>query len=108
MRTDFRNVLRWLARPGACHHRNPEDEVQLKAGVTLAVLSLLAVSCGYSIKTSTDYDRTVNFSSYNSFFMMKGNSSGNPLLDQRVADDVRAALTSKGWAEVPEGEGRAA
>jgi hypothetical protein len=39
---------------------------------------------------------------------MKGNPSGNPLLDQEVARDVEAALTSKGWEEVPEGEGHAA
>ena len=73
-----------------------------------AVVAVMTVGCGYSIKTSTDYDHTVNFSNYHTFFMLKGNSSGNPLLDQRVTDDVRRALESKGWAEVPEGEGRAA
>lgn len=82
--------------------------MQSKGITTAALAILLTAGCGYSIKTSTDYDRTVNFSNYNTFFMMTGNSSGNPLLDQRVAGDVRAALTSKGWAEVPAGEGRAA
>src|SRR5207245_9505672 len=82
--------------------------MNVKGITTVATVALLTVGCGYSIKTSTDYDRTVNFSNYNTFFMMKGNTSGNPLLDQRVTDDVKAALTSKGWAEVPEGQGRAA
>jgi hypothetical protein len=45
---------------------------------------------------------------YHTYFMMKGSSSGSPLLDQRVIDDVREALTTKGWERVPEGEGRAA
>jgi hypothetical protein len=77
----------------------------LISGVAVA---LLTVGCGFSIKTATDYDRNVKFSNYNSFFIMKGNSSGNPLMDQRAQADVESALTSKGWAEVPQGEGQAA
>src|SRR2546428_12502152 len=73
-----------------------------------AAAALLTVGCGYGIKTSTDYDRSVRFSSYNSFSIMKGNSSGNPLMDQRAQTDVRTALTSRGWTEVPEGAGQAA
>ena len=76
--------------------------------ITGAAVALLTVACGYSIKTSTDYDRSVRFSNYDSFFIMKGNSSGNPLMDQRAQDDVVGTLTSKGWIEVPEGEGQAA
>src|SRR6476659_5724180 len=76
--------------------------------ITGAAVALLTVACGYSIKTSTDYDRSVRFSNYDSFFIMKGNSSGNPLMDQRAQDDVVGTLTSKGWIEVSEGEGQAA
>src|SRR5713101_4334176 len=76
--------------------------------VAAGALALFSTACGYSIKTSTDYDHNVTFSNYHSFFMMKGNSSGNSLMDQRAADDVESALTSKGWMEVPEGQGQAA
>jgi hypothetical protein len=76
--------------------------------VAAGVLAAVSTACGYSIKTSTDYDRSVQFSNYHSFFMMKGNSSGNPLMDQRAADDVKSALTNKGWMAVPEGEGQTA
>jgi hypothetical protein len=76
--------------------------------VAAGALALLSAACGYSIKTSTDYDHNVKFSNYHSFFMMKGNSSGNPMLDQRAAADVKSALTSKGWMEVPEGQGETA
>ena len=76
--------------------------------VSVGVIASLTVACGYSIKTATDYDRTVPFSNYHSFFILKGNSSGNPLMDQRAQADVETALTSKGWMEVPEGQGQAA
>jgi len=80
--------------------------MKLKALMPVAVLALSATACGYSIQTATDYDRTVNFGGYHTFFVMKGNSSGNALLDQRATEDVRRALTSKGWAEVPAGNTR--
>jgi hypothetical protein len=84
-------------------------ELRMKArSVAAGFLTLFALGCGYRIKTSTDYDRAVNFSSYSTFFMVKGNSSGNALLDQRAASDVQNALTDRGWVEVPAGEGRAA
>jgi Domain of unknown function (DUF4136) len=76
--------------------------------VSVGAVALFTVGCGYAIKTSTDYDRNVRFSSYKSFFIMKGNSSGSALMDQRAQDDVKSALTSKGWMEVGEGQGQAA
>src|ERR1700682_1645011 len=76
--------------------------------VSVGVMALLSVACGYSIKTATDYDRTVQFSNYHSFFILKGNPSGNPLMDQRATADVESALMAKGWMELPEGEGQAA
>jgi hypothetical protein len=76
--------------------------------VAACVLTLCALGCGYSIKAGTDYDKAVKFSNYSTFFMVKGNSSGNPLLDERASADVQNALVNRGWAEVPAGEGRAA
>jgi hypothetical protein len=75
--------------------------------VSVSAVALLTVGCGYSIKTSTDYDRSVSFSNYHSFSLIKGNSSGNPLMDQRATADVVSALTSKGWTEAPAGEAQA-
>lgn len=76
--------------------------------LSVGAVALFTTACGYAIKTSTDYDRSVKFSNYNSFFFLKGNSSGNPLMDQRTQTDVATALTTKGWIEVPEGEGQTA
>jgi hypothetical protein len=71
------------------------------------ILAVMTTACGYSIKTATDYDHSVSFSNYHSFSMMNGNSSGNPLMDQRAATDVKSALTSRGWTEAPDGQGQA-
>ena len=65
--------------------------------------ALSTVGCGASIKTATDYNRNVNFSKYQSFYVKSGNSSGNPLMDQRAITDVTRALEAKGWTEVPQG-----
>jgi hypothetical protein len=79
---------------------NAKDLLSLSVG-TFASFSL---ACGYSIKTATDYDHNVSFSKYHSFSIKKGNSSGNPLMDQRAIADVVKVLASKGWKEAPEGE----
>jgi hypothetical protein len=50
----------------------------------------------------------VNFASYQTFSIVAGNSSGNPVSDQRIAADVAAALSSKGWKEVPTDQAQAA
>jgi hypothetical protein len=74
--------------------------------LTMAV-ALVTVGCGQAVKSAADYNRTVHLPDYHTFFMVKGNSSGNALLDQRATANVEAALMSKGWEEVPPGEGRA-
>jgi hypothetical protein len=76
--------------------------------ISAGAVVLSTVACGYSIKTSTDYDRNVSFSNYHSFYIMQGNSSGNPLMDQRAQADVASALASKGWMKVPDGQWQAA
>ena len=70
-------------------------------------VAVFTTACGYSIKTATDYDKTVSFSTYHSFSILKGNSSGNQLTDQRAQDDVRSALMSREWIDVPAGDAQA-
>jgi hypothetical protein len=72
------------------------------------VLTAWVAACGYSIKATSDYDGQVDFSKYSTFFMMKGNSSGDSLMDAHLTSDVANTLISKGWIEVGEGEGHAA
>ena len=73
----------------------------------MAVLALLTVACGYGIKATTDSGKAVNFSRYDTFFVVRGNSSGDALIDERIASALVLTLASKGWIEVPRGEGEA-
>jgi hypothetical protein len=74
------------------------------AAVSMAVLA--AVNCG-RIEVSTDYDKPVDVSGYHTFFVLTGNSSGNPSIDQRIKTDVESALDDRGWLEVPPNESEA-
>src|SRR3979411_1409494 len=85
-------------------HMNTRHLVSIGA----CAAALFAVGCGYGIKTSTDYDRRASFSSYRTFYILNGNSSGNPATDQLVSVDVAGALTSKGWREVADSEAQTA
>jgi len=76
--------------------------------VVAGAVAMSTIACGYSSKTATDYDRSICFTHYHSFSIVKGNSSGNPMMDQRALSDVVSALTSKGWIEVPAGDAQAA
>jgi uncharacterized protein DUF4136 len=75
--------------------------------VAAGLLTMSAAGCGSAIKAASDFDKRIDFANYGTFFMVKGNSTGDSIVDERIASDVGNALESKGWAEVPEGEGKA-
>ena len=79
----------------------------MNARYLVVVLTMCTAGCGYAIKTTSDYDTRVDFSNYATFFTLKGNSSGDPKVDNRLISAVGTALTGKGLVEVPEGEGQA-
>lgn len=79
----------------------------MKGIATAVIATVLTAGCGHSIKTAADYSHSVRFSDYSTFFFVTGNSSGNPLADERVTAEIEAALTLKGWIPVAQGEGRA-
>jgi len=76
--------------------------------LAVAVLVMTANGCAQSIKATTTVNPNVDFSSYDTFFLMKGNSSGSAVVDDRLLSSVKAALLDKGWVEAPEGDGEAA
>jgi Domain of unknown function (DUF4136) len=69
----------------------------------IGLVALSATACANTMRVKTDYDKAAVFGNYHTFSVMKGNSSGNPLMDQRVAADVTQALTAKGLTEAPAG-----
>jgi hypothetical protein len=55
-------------------------------------------------KSSTDFDPKTNFSQYKTFrWIGHPHVKDDPLMEQRVIDDVNAALVAKGWQQVSEG-----
>jgi hypothetical protein len=77
-------------------------------GLVAVGLLAMAAGCGQGIKAASDYDRRVNFQNYNTYFFMKGNSTGDTSVDANLTGEVGNALLDRGWIQVPEGEGRAA
>jgi uncharacterized protein DUF4136 len=76
---------------------------QVLNSITRGMLIAIAVTigaCASSLRVRTDYDRSANFKQYRTFAIREGNSSGNPVMDQRIREDIAAALKAKGLDEV--------
>jgi hypothetical protein len=74
----------------------------------LVVASVAAASCGPSLYVKTDYDRAVSFSQFRTFRMgqgqliQQGEMSPNPLVKDRIDNNVQAQLMARGL--VPAGQ----
>lgn len=66
----------------------------------LVAIVVTAAACASSLRVRTDYDRSANFKKYRTFALREGTSSGNPVMDQRIREDIVAALRAKGLDEV--------
>jgi Domain of unknown function (DUF4136) len=75
----------------------------LKVGCCLFLL-LAAAGTLKAQKVITDHDPNVDFSKYKTFMWIKPpHVRLDPLMDQRLVDDINAALAAKGWQLVTEG-----
>jgi hypothetical protein len=68
----------------------------------IAVAVTLLSASGLFAEIKTDYDRSVNFSQCKTCSWLNV-STRNPLMVHRIKTAVNAALSSKGWMEVPSG-----
>jgi hypothetical protein len=85
------------------HHRvSKRKEAKVKSRYQLIIVAFVVSACGGMITLKTDYDPTTDFAKYHSVAVKPGNSSGNPVMDQRVLADVAEALQAKGYRIVPE------
>jgi hypothetical protein len=70
---------------------------------SLCLLALLQLSCGPSLKVSTDYDKTVDFGKYKTFAMYKTeallNESISQLNQQRIVTSIKNEMIKKGYQE---------
>jgi hypothetical protein len=66
-----------------------------RIAVGLALMMVIA-NVSFAQKVTTDYDKSVDFSKYKTFMWIKEPKTANPLVRQRIIDDVNAALASDG------------
>jgi hypothetical protein len=57
-------------------------------------------AAAFAQQVKTDYDRTVNFEQYKTYSWQRVETR-NPLWVDRIKSAVDAALTAKGWTQVP-------
>ena len=63
---------------------------------------MINVSCSSSLKVTTDYDKSVNFSNFKTFsiYNIKTKGSVSQLNADRIANAIRNEMTKKGFTEV--------
>lgn len=78
-----------------------EDRVFPLRVAGLTVLALLLAACE-TLRVGSDYDRSADFSRYHTFTLMPRHHEdvSNPLVVQRVEDDIKADLTRRGYQYV--------
>ena len=71
-----------------------------RAATFLGILvGALTLACS-TMKTSVDYDHTVNWSQYHTFQIVGGTASPETFTQKRIEDGITSALQSKGWQAV--------
>lgn len=65
---------------------------------TAAALCLLAMTAGSALaqKVTTDHDRSVNFTQYKTYRWLKEPKTQNPLMRQRIIQEINDALQARG------------
>ena len=65
-------------------------------------IAVVAAACASNLRVRSDYDPSANFKKYRTFAIREGNSTGNPVMDQRIKEEITSALRAKGLDEVRE------
>src|SRR5262245_42868142 len=68
----------------------------MKSFIAAACMTLLVPTLVYAQKTSYDYDKTANFSTYKTYTFKDGTKVGDPLIDNRIVAALEAELKAKG------------
>jgi len=67
------------------------------ARISLGVgLMLMFAGAAFAQKVTTDYNKSADFTQYKTFMWIKEPKTSNPLMRQRVIDEVNSALAEKG------------
>jgi len=73
----------------------------------LWAMPLLLNACA-SVDVRTDYDNSVDFSRYTTYFWKKLPATANSLMDGRIVAAVDGQLAAKGWRKAPEQQAQTA
>jgi hypothetical protein len=65
-------------------------------------IMLLVATASFAQQVKTDYDRSADFSHYKTYSWEKVQTQ-DQLWESRIKESVNAALTAKGWTQVPSG-----
>lgn len=76
---------------------NTQRKIFASAGIVL-----LAATAAFAQQVKTDYDRSTDFSQYRTYSWEKVQTQDQLWVD-RIREAVNAALTAKGWTQVPSG-----
>ena len=60
------------------------------------VLMIVIANAAFAQKVTTDYNKDEDFSTYKTFMWIKAPKTSDPLMQQRVIDDVNSALAARG------------
>lgn len=68
----------------------------------IITLSIVAASCGSTLKVTTDYDKSANFSNYKSFsiYSVKTTGSVSQLNADRIVNAIKGEMVAKGFKYV--------
>ena len=59
-------------------------------------LVILSAAVAFAQKVTTDYKKSANFSTYKTYMWIKEPKTSDPLMRQRIVDDVNTGLTGRG------------
>jgi hypothetical protein len=68
--------------------------------VALGLLAAAAVACS-SLETTSDYDRSANFSQYKTFAFQEGTPAPTSFVQERIESAISNALQTKGYTKAP-------
>jgi len=68
----------------------------MKSVLAAAAIALLVPSLALAQKTSFDFDKTADFSKFQTYTLKDGTKVGDPLVDNRIVAAIEAELAAKG------------
>jgi hypothetical protein len=66
------------------------------AAMTALCLFTLTASTALAQKVTTDYDKAANFAQYKTYSWIKEPKTSNPLMRQRIVEEINGALAARG------------